>query len=245
MIKSEKQVDQQNSDITDHVEITEFETNCKLRGLPFNTCLQPEQITENQVISIAPGGGNKPIHFLTDKYYEEMANPVKYPYGSGGLSEERKVKLVLRRYFNQRILGADGCFSKDVDYMLAAQFVVESKQLEDQANTAIRQTKGRQNRNQNVTAGHLKDPEKLHLLVQTNDAYRLLKQVRGTPAYWQKVHYDVLAMVRQLGIPTWFLTLSAADMKWPDVIQIIARQYGTILTKEEVINMPWSKKSEW
>ena len=52
-------------------------------------------------------------------------------------------------------------------------------------------------------------------------------------------------MVRQLGIPTWFLTLSAADMKWPDVIQIIARQYGVILSKDDVINMPWIKKSEW
>ena len=72
-----------------------------------------------------------------------------------------------------------------------------------------------------------------------------MKQVRGTPAYWQKVHYDVLAMVKQLGIPTWFLTLSAADMKWPDVIQIIAHQYGTVLSKDEVINMPWTKKSEW
>ena len=129
--------------------------------------------------------------------------------------------------------------------MLAAQFAVENKQLDDQSNIALRQTRGRQFRNENVTAGHLKDPAKLNQLVQTNDAYRLLRQVRGTPAYWQKVHYDVLAMVRQLGIPTWFLTLSAADMKWPDVIQIIARQYGVILSKDDVINMPWIKKSEW
>ena len=63
------------------------------------------------------------------------------------------------------------------------------------------------------------------------------------PAYWEKVHYDV--KLRQLGIPTWFLTLSAAEMKWPHVIQIIARQYGTVLTKDEVINMPWTKESEW
>ena len=32
-------------------------------------------------------------------------------------------------------------------------------------------------------------------------------------------------MMRQLGTPTWFLTLSAADMKWPDMIQTIAKQY--------------------
>ena len=31
--------------------------------------------------------------------------------------------------------------------------------------------------------------------------------------------YDVLAMIRQLGLPTWFLTLSAADM------QLVARRH--------------------
>ena len=57
--------------------------------------------------------------------------------------------------------------------------------------------------------------------------------------------YDVLGMIRQLGIPTWFLTLSAADMQWPDVIQTIARQYGTILTNDDVKTMSFEEKSKW
>ena len=52
-------------------------------------------------------------------------------------------------------------------------------------------------------------------------------------------------MIRQLGIPTWFLTLSAAEMKWPEVIQIIARQYGEILSDEAVCNMTWEDKTTW
>ena len=51
--------------------------------------------------------------------------------------------------------------------------------------------------------------------------------------------YEVLAMIRTVGIPTWFLTLSAADMKWPEVIQSIARQYGTIYTEGKVSALPW------
>jgi len=46
--------------------------------------------------------------------------------------------------------------------------------------------------------------------------------------------YDALAMIRQLGLTTWFFTLSATDVQWPDVIQTIARQYGTILCVEEI-----------
>ena len=57
--------------------------------------------------------------------------------------------------------------------------------------------------------------------------------------------YDVLGMIRQLGIPTWFFTLSAADMQWPDVIQTIARQYGTILTDDDVKTMSFEEKSKW
>ena len=79
---------------------------------------------------------------MTDKYFEELTNSVKYPYRSGGFSEERKVRLTVRKFFNQRLLDVDGRFSKDVDYMLAAQFAIESKQLQDQTNIALRQTSG-------------------------------------------------------------------------------------------------------
>ena len=57
--------------------------------------------------------------------------------------------------------------------------------------------------------------------------------------------YETLALIRTLGIPTWFLTLSAADMKWPEVIQAIASQYGTIYSTEQVKELPWAVKSMW
>ena len=46
-------------------------------------------------------------------------------------------------------------------------------------------------------------------------------------------------MLRQLGTPTWFLTLSAADIQWPEMIQSIGRQYGRIFSDEEVLAMSW------
>ena len=52
-------------------------------------------------------------------------------------------------------------------------------------------------------------------------------------------------MIRQLGVPTWFLTLSAADMKWPDVIQTIAKQYGVTITDDELLSMSFEQKSSW
>ena len=52
-------------------------------------------------------------------------------------------------------------------------------------------------------------------------------------------------MIHQLGTPTWFFTLSAADMKWPNMTQTIAKQYGVHYTDEEVAALSFEDKSNW
>ena len=220
----------------------------QLRGLPYDSCLLREDTldtTPDRIISVAPGEGQKPISILTDQHFEEMCNPTKYPTGKCGLITERKTKLTTRKYFNQRLLDADGRFARDIEYLLIAQYAVESKQVADDASIALRQTQGRLHRGQRLTAGAVRNQQVVNEMIQKDYAYRFLKNVRGSPAYFQRVMYDVLGMIRQLGIPTWFLTLSAADMQWPDVIQTIARQYGTKITDEDVKTMSFEEKSKW
>ena len=53
--------------------------------------------------------------------------------------------------------------------------------------------------------------------------YMFMRSVKGTPAYWKTFLHDVLAMVKQLGLPTFFMTLSCADLKWIELIKIIAK----------------------
>ncbi|KAM7313248.1 uncharacterized protein ISCGN_003126 [Ixodes scapularis] len=50
--------------------------------------------------------------------------------------------------------------------------------------------------------------------------------MHGTPntvQYWTKRKKDLFAMIRQLGKPTAFLTLSASEMHWPDLVQLFQR----------------------
>ena len=49
-------------------------------------------------------------------------------------------------------------------------------------------------------------------------------------------------MVKQLGIPTWFMTLSCADPRWPELFQIISRIQGKDTTDEEVDAPSYNKK---
>ena len=40
-----------------------------------------------------------------------------------------------------------------------------------------------------------------------------------------------------LSIPAWVLTLSAADLHWPEMIQAVAVQFGKKLTQKDVLKM--------
>ena len=54
--------------------------------------------------------------------------------------------------------------------------------------------------------------------------------------------YEVVAMVKQLGIPTWFMTLSCADLRWPELFQIIARTQGLNLTDEQLEALSYNER---
>lgn len=72
---------------------------------------------------------------------------------------------------------------------------------------ALQQTRQREN----VAAGMVPDPEKVRKIIFKDKAHSFLQTVCGSPPYWQIVMYRLLAAVKQLGLLTWFLTLSAAD----------------------------------
>ena len=52
-------------------------------------------------------------------------------------------------------------------------------------------------------------------------------------------------MLQTLGIPTWFLTLSAADLHWPEMIQVVAVQFGRKLSQKDVLKISISDSSRY
>ena len=170
-----------------------------------------------------------------------MSNPDRFPFSNGTFSSERPKKLTYRKYFSQRLLDVDGRYARDLDYLFVAQYIVEANQvLDDGNNFPWRQKPSRQ-----FTATQARDQTVLSQYVRKDKAYSFMKNIRGSPPYYQCTFYDLLAMIRQLGTQTWFFTLSAADLKWPDMIQTIAKQYGNHYTDEDVIVFPFEVKSNW
>ena len=123
-----------------------------------------------------------------------------------------------------------GKFATNPEYLFFAQFIMEQKKISNSINIALKKVHG-----QSVTASQVKSNSQAfqNLLLQ-DQAYLFLRQIPGSPPYWQKFMYEVVAMIKQLGIPTWFMTLSCADLRWPELFQIIARTKGNNITTEEV-----------
>ena len=48
-----------------------------------------------------------------------------------------------------------------------------------------------------------------------------IKNIRGTAAYWKDQLFDLLAKINTLGPPTFFVTLTANDLHWPDYFTLI------------------------
>ena len=56
--------------------------------------------------------------------------------------------------------------------------------------------------------------------VRLNEGYKFLENVRGSPPYWEKRKKEAFAMIRQLGPPHMFLTLSFSETKNCDLLKI-------------------------
>ena len=205
------------------VTITQSNTNCSLG---------------NEVYNIAPGENRHPVSLMMDTKCEELAFPVLFPKGQYGYTHERKIKLTPVKYFNARLLHYSGRFATNPEYLFFAQFITEQKKVSDSINIALKKIHG-----QPMTASEIKsDVNKLKGLICQDQAYLFLRQIPGTPPYWQKFMYEVVAMVKQLGIPTWFMTLSCADLRWPGLFQIIARTQGKNMTDEQIEALSYNER---
>ena len=219
-----------------------------LRGLQYDTCIQPDDLANylgNEVYSVAPGEGRLPLFIGNDGNNEVLTFPTLYPDGKFGFDVQRLPKLTLRKYFQARLLSEDTRFAKNTEYLFYAQYLTEQKQISDSINIALRKAKLSVTEEDKVTAGTLKNSDRLKQIIQQDQGQRFMQNVRGSPAYCKKLLSDLLAMIRQLGSFTFFLTLSAADLRWPDTISVIASQYNVALTEEDVKNMSWEERCHW
>ena len=111
---------------------------------------------ENQIYKCAPGENNILKYILLDNDFEVLAFPDLFPYGSGGYhSANRRVKLPIRKYFQQCLLNIDGRIAQNIEYLFCAQYIADIKQIESDAILAICLSQGRTLGGHKITAEQL------------------------------------------------------------------------------------------
>ncbi|XP_052412218.1 uncharacterized protein LOC127957635 [Carassius gibelio] len=213
-------------------------------GLLSDTSLQPVDIGSEiidqhfqDVLNVAPAEGNSPIRLLSDKSNEAKCFPVLYPTGGPTFHDERQEKITLTRYLKARILNADGRFAQSTDFLFYAQYISEVDQIISNVSIALR--KGSEKNCLKITPDMLTNSDSLQRILNYDEGYKFLRPVRGTPPYWMSTQKDLFALIRQLGIPTFFASFSSADMRWPEMLNTIIKQEGKQINVDD---LDWSEK---
>lgn len=103
------------------------------------------------------------------------------------------------------------------------------------------------NPGEKMTACEVLSSDFIDNLVKQDDVFRVLRNLRGSPPYWKQAKKDVFAMLRQLGIPTWFCSFSAAETKWTPLLICLSKlvKGKIILSPKEVNSLTWEKSVFW
>ena len=154
-------------------------------------------------LSFAPGEGSYPINLLEEKDWDIKSWPILHPDGRFGIHHKRKHRLTEQQYFGQRILHEDQRFSTSPGYIFSAAAYIEKKQLMSKANISF--MRGKKTVTKEGTTQY-----------DLDDAFTTFDGVTNTPKYWQKVKFDMIAKLENIGPFHLFFTLSCGDTRYDE-----------------------------
>lgn len=84
--------------------------------------------------------------------------------------------------------------------------------------------------------------ETVQQFIASNEASSFTNTIKVTPAYWKKLLHEVLAKVKDMGLPTFFLTLSCAYLRWNQLISLISKLEGDVLCENEIQDLSYQDR---
>ena len=155
-------------------------------------------------VILAPGEDQIPKSILREKHPFVLHYPCLFPDGKGGLHDtSRPKKITTQEWIMQRLQNINPIFAMNKPFLFSAVHLVEQQQLMSRMN--ISYLRGKMSKQQDGTQ-----------FLQTEDGYAVFDGLPGTPRYWQKMRYDLIAKMEQFGPPQFFYTLSCANKRWEE-----------------------------
>ena len=238
--KNDEQTDSDdNIEGNDHLK----EKEIKMSSVPFPTVMHNidgPNISPSEIVNIAPGEGQIPVSFTSEPDWEALSFPKNYSTGKNHYNEKREIHITPSKYVHARLKCCDDRFASNAQYIFQALDWIERNAVASSIHFAERKQFQSE-----FNVGQLVNPDNIRRMISDDQIFSSFKNIRGTPQYFHNMLLDVLAKIRQFGVYTFFLTCSAAEFHWTEIIQILARQYGENLTDEQVNEMDWSTKVKY
>ena len=194
-----------------------------------------ELIKKMQQICVAPGEYGKFVNWKEDLFIEEKSFPEKFPFGIGGflstVIDDDNNSMGFADYCISQLMSCDPKFRNDFSYIFFLLLVKELILLKRCKTTYLRQARKLPNLSKNDIINI--DNENL---TRYNRSYEVFKNVRGTSMYYEQAKKNLMAILRQNGCPSLFLTLSCAEYDWPELLKEIVETVERRTVTKEYIN---------
>ena len=152
--------------------------------------------------------------------------PYLFRNGKFGYKLEREFKLSPIKYFNQKLFNFTQMFAPDPDHVFFFSLpVTQQIKLQSEINITLEKVC-----TGCVTAGILSNnfSDTVKSFIANDEAYPFMNTIKGTPVY------NILPMVKQLGIPAFFIILNRVYLHWNELISIIAKSKRKNLHEEHI-----------
>ena len=194
----------------------------------------------DKVFTFAPGEGKHPLSLYQDKDAEYLCFPSIFCGQTPPSKDERLVPVHYSDIVKWELRSVDRRAAQSVANIFFKHKKLQMKQISDKVNLAVRRCK---QKGKKITAAEARDSNYLEKLVNLDEGYYIFRQLRNFPAYLETRKKDIFAMIRQLSLPTWFMSLSAADTRWTDLLKMLAKLNDDIeYSDKEIEQLTWQEK---
>ena len=183
---------------------------------------------DDKSICNRPHIGDKPISEFTTEGYISRAFPTLFPFGKADLHSPRLHQVRPNPYFKYLMKYKDGRFAKHPRFRYFAMNSIMRWTALTNSHICIKR---------NSLLRDIQNIEQLkEMLCKTDNAYKHVmaynSNLRSTSSYWYARSRELVDMIETIGPPTAFFTLSAADLYWSGLKNVLNEYLEIVLNSD-------------
>ena len=226
-----------DSDSDDFSEIGEEENQTAY----VETMLTEDEYDSSCIHTYAPGENQQPISLFHDVDAEYLAFPTVFCGQRRASDADRQTTVHYSDICKWELRSVDRRVACNIPNIFFKLKKLQMKQVSDKVMLVVRRYKTQGMR---LTAADILNQDHVNNMVHLDEGYHIFRTLRNSPPYLEKRKKDLMAMIRQLGFPTYFVSLSAADTRWPDLLRVLGQLIdGKTYTDDEIKAFTWEDRT--